>query len=162
MEINASQIIYQLINFGVVFVAITFLVYKPLIKLFDERRKKILEAETVHETTTKEKEELEISKKKAKLQSQREAEKLLDEATEQAKKLKSQLTKETHEEIKQLRDQAQAKWQEELASEKRQREEEMAELVLKVASKVIGKEVDTKTHSALINESISELETTLA
>ena len=68
MEINVLQIISQIVNFGVVFGALTFLLYKPMLKAIDERRKKTEDAERFAADAMKEKEELEGMKKRTKTQ----------------------------------------------------------------------------------------------
>jgi F0F1-type ATP synthase membrane subunit b/b' len=54
MEINFLQILFQAINFGVVFGAITFLLYKPVMKMLDERAKKIAEGQSAAEKSIRE------------------------------------------------------------------------------------------------------------
>ena len=44
MDIQLPQIIYQLVNFGVVFGAVTYLLYKPVQKILDERSKRIADS----------------------------------------------------------------------------------------------------------------------
>ena len=41
MDIQLPQIIFQLVNFGVVFGAIVYLLYKPTQKILDERAKRV-------------------------------------------------------------------------------------------------------------------------
>ena len=45
MEIDISQILFQIVNFSVVLAALTFLLYKPIFKMFLERAKRIEEGQ---------------------------------------------------------------------------------------------------------------------
>jgi flagellar motility protein MotE (MotC chaperone) len=62
MEIQLAQIIFQILNFGVVLAALTYFVYKPVVKLLDERKAKIAQAAKSADEIQKEKEQLEETK----------------------------------------------------------------------------------------------------
>ena len=64
MDIQLPQILFQAINFSVVMGALTFLLYKPVLKMFDERSQKISEGLKAAEAALKEKEELDQTRKK--------------------------------------------------------------------------------------------------
>lgn len=157
MNINLYQILFQLINFGVVFGALTYFLYKPLLKVIDDRRAKTEEAEKIAEATIREKEEIEALKKKAKSQAEKDAVKFLEEAREEAKALKTKLSKEVKEEVVGMRAKEVAKIESEGKAQLAKMEEEVARLSVAIAAKIMGTEVDEKTHKALISSSIKEL-----
>lgn len=157
MEINISQIIFQLINFGVVAAALTYFLYKPVLKMLDDRRTKTDEAQKAAEATIREKEEIEVLKKKAKTQAEKDAVKMLEEAREEAKALKSKLTKDVKEEVSTLKTKELAKVEAERKATLAKMEEEVGKLSVAVAAKILGEEVDAKTHKTLIANSIKEL-----
>lgn len=161
MEIHGLQILFQIINFGVVFGAILFLLYKPIMKLLDERRQKVEAGERAAAESLKEKEEIEALKKKAKLAADREGAKVIEKAEEQAKELKATLTKQAKDEVKALKDKEMAKWEDEKKAMREQMEKQVSELAIAVAAKVLGAEVDKKAHAKLIDTSIKELEKSL-
>lgn len=78
MDIQLSQIVFQIINFGIVVGALSFFVYKPILKTIDERADKI-------------KDGLEAAEKNIKLQSDAEVEKdqIISEAKKEATKIKN-------------------------------------------------------------------------
>lgn len=164
MQINVLQILFQAINFGVVFGAVAFLLYKPILKILDERREKALEAEKNAALIQKEKDELESSKKKSKTQMEKDAAKVLDKAQEDAKKLRTELTAEVRAEIKQLREKEMTKLREEVSGKNSQVRKQVGELSVAIAAKVIGEKisVDSKLSSKLIDEEIKTLESSLA
>lgn len=157
MDINIAQVIFQIINFGVVFGALTYFLTNPILKFIDDRRKATEEAEKANQDAMTGREQIEAMKKKAKVQSDKEAEKVMEDAKAEAKELKAKLTKEVKEEISALR----AKEMEKVESEKKGRLEEMekqvSKLAVAVASKVIGAEVDEKKHKALISASLKDV-----
>lgn len=161
MEINGLQILFQMINFGVVFGAVVVLLYKPIMKMLDERAAKVEEAERVAAAAMSEKEEIDSLKKKARTQSEKDAAKVLEKATEDAKELKAKLTKEVKEEVATLREKEMKKWEAQMKAAQEAMEKKVTELSVAVASKVLGAEIDAKTHKSLIAQSIKELEKAL-
>lgn len=161
MEINGLQILFQMINFGVIFVVITKLLYKPIIKMLDERAKKINDGHVAAEASLKEKEDIDTFKKKAKTQSEREAAKVFEKAESEAKEAKSKLAKEAREEIKSWKEKEMKKWETEKEGQKKEMEKSVIDMAIAIADKVIGAHVDKKQHAALINTSLKELEKAL-
>lgn len=161
MEINFLQILFQAINFGVVFGAITVLLYKPVMKMLDERAKKISEGQLAAEKSIKEKDEIEVMKKKAKTSSDKEAAKAFEKAEVEAKELKAKLSREAKDEIKEWKDKEMKKWEQEKTAMKKDMEKSTVEMAIAIASKVIGKQVDKKDHATLVSASLKELEKAL-
>lgn len=161
MEINGLQILFQVINFGVVFGAISFLLYKPVMKVLDERAKKIEEGQLAAQTSINEKNEIEVLKKKAKTTADKEASKLFERAELDAKELKSKLSKDARDEVKTWKEKEMKKWDLEVAGMKKEMEKQVSEMALAIASKVIGKSLDKKEHQSLISSSLKDLEKAL-
>ncbi len=157
MEINIAQIIFQIINFGVVFVALTYFLTKPITKMLDERSKKADEAAKAAEETLREREQVEAMKKKAKLSAEKDADKVMEEAKADVKELKTKLTKEAKEEVSALKAKEMTKWESEKKGQMEAMEKEVSKLSIAIASKVLGEEVSEKTHKSLIASSIKEL-----
>ncbi len=162
MEINILQILFQAVNFGVVFGALTFFLYKPILKVLDDRRKKTEEAQIFAEEASREKEEIESMKKRAKTQADKDAVKVMEEAKEEVKALKAKLTKEAKEEVTELRKKELAKVEAETKARAAAAEAEVTKLSIAIASKVLGKAVDAKEHKSLIASSIKELDKLVA
>jgi F-type H+-transporting ATPase subunit b len=146
MDIQLSQVLFQMINFGVVFAALTYFLYKPVTKMLDERATRAAEAEKIAANAAKEREEIEELKTKVKSQADKEAVKTLDKVKEQAASLKKELTS-------QARDEAKAEKQSALHS----MEKEFSQAVFAVAEKVVGKSLDKKAHADLIDKSLKEI-----
>ncbi len=157
MEINVLQIIFQLINFGVVFGALTYFLTKPVTKMLDDRRTKIDEANRAAEESLREREQVDAMKKKAKVQADKDAAAVIDAAKSEAKDLKSKLSKDAKEEVNAQRAKDMAKIDAEIKGKQEDAEKEVLKLSVAIASKVIGKEVDDKTHKSLISQSIKDL-----
>lgn len=86
--INPVSLIAQIINFGLLLFILSKLLYKPVLRLFDERAKKIAQGLKAAEDSLKEKEKIEEMKKEEMKKNRQEMEKLLVQASQQAKNLK--------------------------------------------------------------------------
>lgn len=157
MEIKLVQILFQVVNFGVVLGALTVLLYKPILKMLDERAKKVEEADKAAQETLREKEEIDALKKKSKVQADRDAAKLLEKAREQAAELKKELAKKAKDELHQEHEKALSVWKQEKSSMMSEMQKEFASAVFAVTEKLIGQSVDKKAHTKLIDQGIKEL-----
>lgn len=91
LGINPTYLITQIINFTILVVVLTKLVYKPVLAALEKRRKKIEEGLALTEKLTKEKEELEVRKTKVIKEAQKEARAILDKARDQGKKVEVEI-----------------------------------------------------------------------
>jgi F-type H+-transporting ATPase subunit b len=157
MNIRIDQIIFQIINFGVVFVAITYFLYKPVIKLLEERSRKTLEAEKAAQEALEEKQQLETLKAKAKLQAEKDAAELLDKAKVQAGELKKRLEQETQAQVKSERKKALESMEQEKKAARADIERQGGNAIVDATAKVLTKAIDKKEHAALINRSLKEI-----
>ena len=84
MEIHLAQILFQMVNFGVVFGALTYLMYKPVLKALRQRSQKIADSQQAADELLQEKAEIEKQKTKVVSQARKEANDLMAEARQQA------------------------------------------------------------------------------
>lgn len=157
MEIRLDQILFQIINFGVVFAALTYFLYKPVVKMLEERSRKTAEAEKAAMASLEEKANIDTLKAKAKTQAEREAMQLLDKAKTQAAELKKELSAKVKDEVKAEREKALKNLEAEKKNSLAQLDREMADAVVAVSAKVLGKAIDKKEHAALIEKSLKEI-----
>lgn len=157
MDIKIDQILFQIVNFGVVFGALTYFLYKPVVKMLEERAKKVADAEKAAAETMHERSEVESLKTKTKTQAERDAAKLLEKTKEQALALKKDLASQAKEEIKAEKEKALKALEEEKKQVVREMQKEFAQSVYAVAEKLLGKAVDRKAHADLIDKSLKEL-----
>jgi F-type H+-transporting ATPase subunit b len=156
LGINPPVLISQLVSFIVLFAALTFLAYKPILKLLDERSKKIKEsleqAEALKAQSTSAEESV---KKQLQLASQQGqeivarasqvGEEVRKNAQEQAKQDADALIVRARQEIKTERDEA----IDELRSQ-------LADLTVLAAGKVIGEKLDKESHKKLIDKVLQD------
>lgn len=157
MDIQLAQIIFQIINFGVVLAALTHFIYKPVLKLLNDRREKVTAAAEAASEVMQEKEDLE-----------RVRENTLLKANQKAKKMEDEIKKEARSQAKLLLDQSkaelaarEAKFTAELAKMKKEElkrmEKEIKAAAISMAEKVLGESIDAKKHQKLIDQQINEI-----
>lgn len=161
MDIQVPQILFQIINFGVVVAALSFLLYKPLQKVFEERASRIAAAQKAAEENLAEQEKLEQYKKKVKHEAEKQATAILEEAKEKAEERKRKIMAEAKTEAEQEREKLVKEWQAEKNQLLQSLHTEMVDAVVSTAEKVVGSALDKKAHSKLIDQEINAIAKTL-
>lgn len=158
MDIQITQILFQAINFSVVMGALTFLLYKPVLKMFDERSQRIAEGQKAAEAALKEKEELEQTRKKMESDLKKERATVLKNAQDEAKVKAQEILAQAKKEAKAEKSKLVESWEKEKVSMLKESKADMADAVMAVAAKVVGQSLDLKAQHKLID---TELETIL-
>lgn len=157
MNIQLPQIIFQIINFSVVLGALSYLLYKPILKMLDERAQRIQEAQKAAAKTLEEQAKIEQTAKSTKQKADREAQEILAEAKTTATTQKQQMLRDAQAEAEQLLVKMKKDWQAEKAKLATEMKQDFADAVLSVSEKVIGKSIDKKTHQELIDDGIQAI-----
>jgi len=157
MDIQLAQIIFQIINFGLVLFVLTRFIYKPVIKLLNDRKEKVLAAAEASNKILKEKENLEKVKADVLSEANQKAKKMETEIKDEAKKEAKTLVEKSKEELS-LKE---AKFTKELAELKQEKfksmEKEFKQAAVLMAEKVLGESIDAKKHQKLIDQQIDEI-----
>lgn len=157
MEIQEAQILFQAINFFVVFGALTFLLVKPIVKILDQRAQRIADSQKAATETLQEKEQIEAYKAKVKKATDNKAADLLEEAKTKAKDKEKELIAEAKNKAKAEIEKMKADWKKEVSKQEKKMKKDFEAAVVKTAEKVIGKSLDAKKHSALIDSELDAL-----
>lgn len=157
MEIQVAQILFQAINFLVVFGALTFLLVKPIAKILDQRAQRVLDAQKAAGETLQEKEQIEAYKVKVKKATDQKAAEALEEAKARAKEKEKELITQAKDKAKAEVEKMKSEWKMEVKKQESKMKKEFEVAVIKAAQKVIGKSIDAKQHSALIDDELEAL-----
>ena len=148
MGINLPGLITQLISFAILVFLLTRFLYKPVVKLLDERAEKIKKGLSDAETASKGEEELS--------QARLEGKKLVEAAREASNQLREDEKEKIAVEISQMMEKAKKEINSERDSAILELKNRFGELVVDAAGKVIEKEIDEKSHSELITKALEE------
>ena len=154
MEIQLTNILFQIVNFGVVFGSLVFLLYKPILKLFEERSKRIAEGQKAAEQAIKEKEKIKALEEKTKKKLEKRVAELMEKAVSEAEAEKQRILQQARKQAEAEVEKAVRRWEEEKKRQKEAMMAEMVEAVIKVSEKVIGQSLTLKKHLALIEKEL--------
>ncbi len=157
MKILFPQILFQIINFSIVMGALWYLLYKPVIKIFATRAKRIEEGQKAAQEAITQQEKIEEMKEKAqyKLQQKSAAEmkKVVAEAEKQKLSIIAQAQREAASEIAKMKE----NWELEKSEQARQVNQQLIEAVIATTQKVIGVKLDDKSHRQLIDQELNNI-----
>ncbi len=154
MNIQLSQILFQIINFSVVLGALSYLLYKPLLKILDERSERIQEAQKAAAKTLEEQSRMEQTSKATQHKADKEAQEIIAAAKTSATAQKLELLAQARSEAEAHLEKVKKDWVTEKAKLASEMKQEFAQAVITVSEKVIARSIDVKTHQALIDDGI--------
>lgn len=157
MDIQLPQILFQIVNFGVVFGAVTFLLYKPVQKILDERAERVADSLKEVSQIDEEKEKIQSLKAKTKREAEKEAASILEAAQKTASSKKQELVAQTKEALQEEMKKAQAHWKEEKQQLVVDSKKQMVSAVVEVSSLVLGKKLDAKADEKFISDSLEKV-----
>jgi F-type H+-transporting ATPase subunit b len=156
LGLNLPQLIAQVANFIVLLVILRFTLYKPILGMLDERKRRISEGLNAAETAREEaaaaqaniQQQLDVARREGQeivVNAQQVAGRIQAEAREQSERDRQASAERSRQEIQQERDRAIA----ELRSE-------FADLTVSAAGRVIGESLDADSHRRIIEETLAE------
>lgn len=156
LGINLPMIIAQIVNFTILLVVLRMVLYKPVLKMLDDRKQRIAEGLNAAEIARAEaasaqaniQEQLDMARKEGQeivANAQNIATRIQADAREQTAKDREAALERARNEIQLERDRAIA----ELRGE-------FADITVKAAEKVINQSLDQKAHERVIDETLAE------
>ena len=153
---NIPGLIAQLVNFAILLVVLRLFLYKPLMRVLDERKRRIQEgldaaSRAASEASASEAEarrimdEARAEGREATARAQEQAQRLREELEARARADAEQIVTRAREEIAQERDQAIS-----------QLRREFADLTIVAAERVINQSLDRNAHQRLIDETLAD------
>jgi len=156
LGINWSTLLAQMVNFFILFGLLYFFAYKPILKMFDERSRRIKDsveqAEKVREEAARSDEE---HRKKLEAAS-KEGQEAIARAMRAGDEARRRAEEEAKEQAGTLLDKARQEIQRERDESIRELQQEFADLAIVAAEKVIEKSLDKEAHRELIDKVLEE------
>ena len=91
MKLDIRQVLFQIVNFGILLVLLKKYLYAPVLKILEERAKKIREGLEAAEQSITEREKLEKERRRALVEAQKTANEILESARVRAGKVEKEL-----------------------------------------------------------------------
>jgi len=157
VEISPSTVIFAMINFAILVVGLKVFLYKPVCNMLDSRRE-----EVINNLNSAEEAKLEAQKLKdeyaAQIQNARaEAQDIINQAAKIGEQTKADIVSEAREEASRLTAKAQAEIAREKTEALNEIRNEIADLAVLAASKVVGKTIDVADHQSMVNNFVKEV-----
>ena len=159
VSIDPVTIVFTLINTLIIFLIFRIFLYKPVCKILD-KRKELAAAEISEAQKAKESAEAAEKEYKERLaDAKNEAAEIVKQATLRAQKREEEIVSEANQKAAEIR----AKADENIEREKQRAineiKDEISEMVVMVAGKVVEKEISAKDNEELISKFLSEVGT---
>ncbi len=156
LGINLPSLLAQLINFTLLMVLLSVLAYRPLLRIMDERRKRIQEGLEAAEESKNRLSETEREVTKELEKARQEGQALISQAQQISSRVQEEGRTQAGAEAEQLLERARSEIQMERDSAIAELRREFADLTITAAERVIRRSLDQETHRQLIEEVLAE------
>ena len=153
-----GTLIAQLLIFLVMLGVLWRFAWDPLLRILNERRERIQQGVEATERAKRELEEAERERQVKLEEARREAQAMLDRIAKQAEDLRKELEAKAREQAEGLIAKARSEIQQERAKAVEDLREQVADLAVMAAERIIGESLDARKHRALIERTIEEAE----
>ena len=157
MEIDFNQILLQILNFLIVLFVLKKFLYKPVLKILDERAEKINEGLNAAEKSLKAQTQIEEQKKEEIVSAQREAAKILDEARKEAENLKSDILNGAKEDASKVIEKERTVLEVRLKEQENKIKDNIGNLVAAATKSVLKEALTDDAQRQIINNQIKSL-----
>ncbi len=156
LGINLPVLIAQTVNFIALLIVLRLFVYKPILKMLDERKKKITEGLAAAESSKERDVESARAAQEQIDTARREGQAIVQQAQQVAQRLNEEARASAQTQAEALLGRARGEIQLERDNAIAELRREFAGLAIAAAEKVIGQSLDRNAHQRLINEAISQ------
>ncbi len=138
--INLPLFIAQIVNFGLVVGVLTWLVYKPLLKVIDERREAARKAALVAEEAVRQQQEMDQLKLEQLRKLDEESGKFMESAKRHAETIRTELTDKAHREAEAILDRGRKQLAQERQEALDSLQGTLSSVVMRMTEKILERE----------------------
>lgn len=157
MEFNLSTFIWSFINFFVLLAILNKLLYKPMLKMLEDRKRTIADSMQQAEQSRQEAERIRQEYSEQLAQAKKESQEIITRAERMGEEIREELVKNAKVEADKVLKAAQDEINREKAKAIEQLRAEVADLAVLAAGKVIGKTLTVEDHQKMVKEFIDEV-----
>ncbi len=159
LGIQWPVLVTQLVSFALLFVILRFVAYKPILKMLDERAKRVKESLEQAELAKAQSLHAEEEVKQQIQAASRQGQDIIARATQTGEEIRTSAQDQAKKEAEVLIDNAKQAIKAERESAVDELRQEFADLTVLAAGKVIGQTLDKQSHKALIDKVLQESQT---
>ena len=157
MQINAIQIILQIVNFAVLVTVLTKFLYKPILKILEGRAQRIQEGLEAAEKSLEERAAVEEKKHEILIKTERQAAEILDQARIEAKAAAKDIVAAAKNDAQEAVEKEYQILQSKIKDEELKIRQNIAELISKTTTTVLQGALTESAHRQIINSQINKL-----
>ncbi|APV44220.1 F-type H+-transporting ATPase subunit b [Dehalogenimonas formicexedens] len=156
LGINLPSFIAQLVNFGILFLLLSVLAYKPILKMMDERSRRIKESLEQAEVMKAQAEKAQEDFKQQIAEASKQGQQVIERAAKTGEEIREKAKVEAQAEAEALLQRAKADIRRERDEVIDELRKEFADLTILAAGRVIGKSLDKAAHREMIDQVLEE------
>lgn len=155
-HIETNLLIAQVVNFTIVLVVLYIFAYKPVLKMLNDRTKKIEKGLVDAEKSRKKLEEMTEKEKEVLIEARKQAQEIIKKSENEAKKNADKMIAENKEKVEKMLSDANVRIEQEKNRMMADIKAEVADLVVAATSKIIMEKLDKEKDKELIESVIKE------
>jgi F-type H+-transporting ATPase subunit b len=159
LGIDMPTLLAQLINVAILFGLLYLVAYKPIMRMLDERSRRVKESMEQTEKIKQQAERAEEESAKRIAEASKEGEEVLARAMRTGEEVRKEAQAQAHQEAETLITRARAEIQQERNEAVGELRKEFADLTVMAAEKVIDRSLDKKAHRDIIDKVLEEAPT---
>jgi len=152
LGLNLPGLITQLVNFTILLVALRIFLWKPILKMLDERKHRIEEGLRASEAAASAAEQSQVAARAALEDARAEGRDLVARAQETAGRLRTELEQQARADADRIVERARQEMEQERLQAVQSLRAEFADLTVRAAERVVGQSLDRSAHQRLIDE----------
>ena len=158
MSIKWYQLLFQLVNFGVLLFILNRFLYRPIVKIIKQRNQRLTDSLKAAESNLKEKEVINQLKLKAAEEAEKEAVKIIEAAKASAKDSGKKIVEEAKDEAQRQGDKKYQLMLAKLSDQEDKIKKNVADLVVTTTSQVLKDSLSPAEQKSIIDSQIKKLE----
>lgn len=158
LGIQPSLLLAQVVNFAIIVVVLTKLLYKPILGILEKRKREIVQGLALTETMRQEEEKFKERKEKMLLEARKEGHAIIEEARKQAKVEEKEILAGAREEASEVMAKGKAEVERMRAQLTKDLERHSSQLAVTMAKRLLAKTLTGRDQHAILASHMSEIE----
>lgn len=156
LGINWMLLLAQIINFAILAYILTRFLYKPVIKMLNERKERVANDLEKSKNLEERIRDIEIAKDEVLASSRREGEKLIKQSEKSAAEIKDTLLKETSNEVARIKEDSKKQIESDRQKTMDELKKELGSLVALSVEKAMGDVLDVNAQKKMVDEAVKK------
>lgn len=157
LGINPGYLISQIVNFAILLILLRMVLYKPILNMLQERKERIQQDLEGAEAAKAEAERVQAEYQAKMDEARKEGQESIAQAVQQGEKFKEEILAKAREEAREIIAKGRAELEYERGQAMGEMREQVVDLALQAASKVVEESVDEQGHRRLIQDFLDNL-----